>query len=70
MSALVKPIEVSKTEVHFMFPFMLLIVGTMLLLMRIGYKWDRKRGLLLLALYGVYLYFAFKIFYFNPPPLH
>ena len=67
MSAVVNPISVSRIEINFMFPTMLVIVITMLVLMRINYRWDRKRGIILLTLYGLYLLLAFKIFYFKSP---
>lgn len=64
-SALANPIRVDRDIVFFSFPWMLLIVGTMLLLCRIGYRLPRWKGLLLVGLYLIYLTMTIVIFYLN-----
>lgn len=63
VSAMVNPIEVSKKVVNFMFPWMFLIVGTMLISMRIHYRIGKPKGIILLSLYGVYIVMTFRYFY-------
>lgn len=64
-SALANPIRVERGIVFFSFPWMLLIVGTMLLLCRIGYRLPRWKGLLLVGLYLIYLAMTIVGFYLN-----
>ncbi len=64
-SALANPIRVDRDIVFFSFPWMLLIVGTMLLLCRIGYRLPRWKGLLLVGLYLIYLTMTIVLFYLN-----
>lgn len=64
-SALANPIRVERNIVFFSFPWMLLVVGTMLLLCRIGYRLPRWKGLLLVGLYLVYLAMTIVGFYLN-----
>ena len=56
-SAIVNDLIVQTEIIHFMFPAMLIVVFVMLLLMRIGYRFDRWKGLVLLGLWGVYMIF-------------
>jgi len=61
-SALVNPLTLSKKELYFMFPAMFIIVAAMLLLLRVGYSLNRKKGFFLLALYVAYLVSFFFVF--------
>tara|TARA_B100001123_G_scaffold408009_1_gene500779 strand:+ start:1487 stop:2464 length:978 start_codon:yes stop_codon:yes gene_type:complete len=54
-SAAVNPLVVPTNVIHFSFPAMLVIVGTMLIAMRTGYKLTRTEGIILMVLYGIYL---------------
>ena len=66
-SALANPIRVERSIVFYSFPWMLLIVGTMLILCRIGYRLPRWKGMLLVGLYLVYLVMTVVVFYLNAP---
>ncbi|WP_309493479.1 calcium/sodium antiporter [Candidatus Hecatella orcuttiae] len=63
VSALVNPIKVDPKTIEFAYPWMLLVVAVMLLLMRHRYELTRWKGLLLLSLYVVYLFQLAKFFY-------
>lgn len=54
-SAAVNPLVVPTNVIHFSFPAMLVIVGTMLIAMRTGYRLTRTEGIILMVLYGIYL---------------
>ncbi len=54
-SATVNDLKVEEEVIHFMFPAMLVVVLTMLGLMRIGYRFDRWKGVVLLGLCVVYV---------------
>ena len=54
-SATVNDLTVEVEIIHFMFPAMLVVVLTMLGLLRIGYRFDRWKGGVLLGLFAVYL---------------
>ena len=61
-SALVNDLTLDKANIYFMFPAMFIIVGAMLIMLRWNYNLTRRKGLVLLALYIVYLaasYIAF-----------
>ena len=62
-AALANPIHVERSVILFAFPWMFLVVGTMLLLARLGYKLQRWKGCLLIALYLIYLTLAIMKFY-------
>jgi cation:H+ antiporter len=62
VASLVKPIEVDMDIINFSFPFMILIVVVMLLCLRIGCRLTKPKGLILLSLYGLYIYLLFRIF--------
>jgi cation:H+ antiporter len=62
VASLVKPIEVELNIINFSFPYMILIVVVMLLSMRIGCRLTKFRGIILLALYGFYIYLMLQIF--------
>jgi cation:H+ antiporter len=61
-ASLVKPIEVELDIINFSFPFMILIVVVMLLSLRIGCRLTKFKGLILLSLYGLYIYLLLNIF--------
>jgi len=63
VSSLVNPMHISGKIIHFMFPWMLVIVGTMLLFMRIGYRMGKPKGIILLCLYAIYMLMTVKFFY-------
>jgi len=63
VSSMVNPMHVSRKIIHFMFPWMLLIVGTMLLSMRIHHRIGKPKGVILLSLYAIYLFMTVKFFY-------
>ena len=65
-SAVVNPLTVGASVIHFMFPSMLVIVLTMLGLMRLGWDLNRWKGLVLLGLCAVYLVL---LFVYNPGAL-
>ncbi|MBT3342773.1 MAG: calcium/sodium antiporter [Gemmatimonadetes bacterium] len=54
-SAAVSSLSVERDVIHFMFPAMLIIVFTMLALMRMGHRFERWKGIVLLVLCAVYL---------------
>jgi cation:H+ antiporter len=57
------PITVSQNMIFFSFPAMFIIVGTMLLFARMEYKLQTWKGVVLVALYGVYLTLAILLFF-------
>ena len=61
-SAVVNPLNVDTRVIHFSFPAMLVIVGAMLVMMRTGYRLTKSEGVVLLALYGIYLFLMVKLF--------
>jgi cation:H+ antiporter len=63
VSSVVNPMHVSTKIINFMFPWMLLIVGTMLLSMRINYRMGKAKGVILLVLYLIYITMTIKVFY-------
>jgi cation:H+ antiporter len=63
MSAAVTPITVPVKIINFAFPWMLGIVLTMLICMRIGYRIGRVKGIILFALYVAYIATAVRWFY-------
>jgi len=63
VSSVVNPMHVSRKIVNFMFPWMFVIVGTMLLSMRIYYRIGKPKGLILLSLYAIYILMTIKFFY-------
>lgn len=56
MSAVVNPITVSQQIILFSFPAMIIVVLTMLLFLRTGWRMTRPEGLVLLGMYGVYIW--------------
>jgi cation:H+ antiporter len=62
MASVVNPIKVEVQVVNFTFPFMILVVATMLIAMRIGCRLGKIKGLILLALYLIYLFLTLSLF--------
>ena len=65
-SAVVNDLVVEEDVIHFMFPAMLIIVFVMLGLMRMGHRFERWKGVVLLVLCAVYVAALFTI---NPGAL-
>ncbi len=61
-SSLVNPIKVELNIINFAFPFMILIVITMLVAMRIGCRIGKMKGFILFGLYILYLFLTLKFF--------
>jgi cation:H+ antiporter len=62
VASIVNPITVEREVINFAFPYMILIVAVMLAAMRIGCRLGRIKGLILFALYLIYLFFTLKLF--------
>ncbi|NIO50004.1 MAG: calcium/sodium antiporter [Candidatus Aminicenantes bacterium] len=62
VSSIANPIRVELKIINFAFPFMILIVITMLVAMRIGCRLGKIKGLVLLGLYFLYLYLTLRFF--------
>jgi cation:H+ antiporter len=62
VASLARPIEVEQDIINFAFPFMILIVVVMLLAMRLGCRLGKIKGLVLFALYGLYVFLTVKFF--------
>ena len=62
VSSTVKPITVEPKIIYFSFPFMILIVVTMLNSMRKSWKLDRIDGVFLIVLYVVFIILMVKLF--------
>lgn len=62
VSSIANPIRVELKIINFVFPFMILVVITMLVAMRIGCRLGKMKGFILLGLYILYLALTFKIF--------
>lgn len=65
-SAIVNPLTIGRRELLFMFPAMFVMVLSMLIMMRMGYKLKRIHGIILFILYIVYLVLLFSFF---PPQI-
>ena len=63
MSAAVAPITVEREIINFAFPWMLGIVLTMLLLMRIGHRLTKIKGVVLILIYAAYVVMIVREFY-------
>jgi cation:H+ antiporter len=61
-ASVANPITVELKIMNFAFPFMILIVATMLLAMRIGCRLGKIKGLILLGLYLIYLVLTLILF--------
>lgn len=62
VSSIANPIKVELKVINFAFPFMILIVITMLVAMRIGCRLGKMKGFLLFGLYLLYLFLTLKLF--------
>jgi len=62
VSAVVNPITVELKVMNFSFPYMILIVLVMLISMRIRCRLGKVKGLILLALYALYVFLALRLF--------
>jgi cation:H+ antiporter len=62
VSSIVNPIKVELNIINFAFPFMILIVITMLVAMRIGCRIGKMKGFILFGLYILYLFLTLKFF--------
>ncbi|NIM59188.1 MAG: calcium/sodium antiporter [Candidatus Aminicenantes bacterium] len=62
VSSIANPITVELKVINFAFPFMILIVITMLVAMRIGCRLGKVKGFILFGLYIVYLVLTLKLF--------
>lgn len=61
-SSLINPIRLTSKQLHFMFPSMMIIVGTMIICMRVGYKIGKTTGFILLTEYVIYIVMALLLF--------
>lgn len=61
-SAIANDLVLSRKQIFFMFPSMFVIVGAMLIMLRMGYRLTRRKGLILFALYIAYLASFFRLF--------
>lgn len=62
VSSIVNPIKVDVDIINFTFPFMILIVATMLGGMRIGCRIGKVKGIILFGLYIIYIFLMFTLF--------
>lgn len=62
VASVVRPIRVELDIINFTFPFMIFIVLVMLVSMRIGCRLTKIKGIILFAIYLVYLFFTLKFF--------
>ena len=62
VASIVNPIKVEVRVINFAFPYMILVVATMLIAMRIGCRLGKIKGLLLFSLYLFYLFLTLKLF--------
>jgi cation:H+ antiporter len=62
VSSIANPITVELKVMNFTFPYMILIVLTMLVAMRIGCRLGKAKGLILLTLYALYIFLTLKLF--------
>ena len=60
-AALVNPITVEPETIRFSYPWAFLVVITMLVLMRHRYRLTRAKAVLLLSLYGAFIFFSLKL---------
>jgi cation:H+ antiporter len=62
VASLTNPIMVDRGIINFKFPYMILVVTVMLVLMRIGCRLTRAKGFILLGFYFLYLFLTFHLF--------
>ena len=61
-SAVANDLALGTKEIYFMFPSMFVIVGAMLVMLRMGHNLTRRKGVILLGLYLIYLASFIKLF--------
>lgn len=61
-SAIANDLVLNKQEIYFMFPAMLVVIGAMLIMLRFGYRLNRKKGIVLFLGYLVYLALSVALF--------
>ena len=59
VSSIVRPIQVDVDIINFQFPFMILVVTVMLSSLLVGCRLNRKKAIVLVFLYGLYLFLTF-----------
>ena len=62
VASLTNPIVVDREIINFKFPYMILVVTVMLILMRIGCRLNRAKGFILISFYFLYLFLTFHLF--------
>ena len=62
-SATVNPLSVGRKVTLFSFPAMIIVVVTMLIFARMGYRFERWKGIVLVAMYVAYLSVTVVLFY-------
>ncbi len=62
VASLTNPIIVDREIINFKFPYMILVVTVMLVLMRIGCRLNRAKGFILIGFYLLYLFLTFHLF--------
>jgi len=62
VSAIVRPIQVDLNVINFAFPYMILIVTIMLASMLWGCRLGKPKGIVLIALYIIYIVATLKLF--------
>ena len=62
MASIANPITVKPQVIYFSFPAMIVVVGTMLLFSRMGYKLQKWKGFVLLGMYVVYIVLTLLLF--------
>ena len=61
-SALVNDLSLTRREIFFMFPVMLLLTGVAQVMLRRNWRLERRHGYVLLGLYAAYLAASFLVF--------
>lgn len=62
VASVTRPIHVDRDIINFKFPYMILVVAVMLILLRIGCRLDRYKGFILIGFYVGYLVLTFALF--------
>ncbi len=62
VSSIVNPIKVDLEVINFTFPYMIFVVAVMLVSIRLGCRLTRGKGILLLGLYGLYIFLTLILF--------
>ncbi len=61
-SAIANPLALGRREIYFMYPSMFVIVGAMLIMLWSGYRLTRRKSIVLLGLYTVYIASFFVLY--------